>query len=146
MAKRKQAKEFTPAEALRRGWLAYIGAYGVAYERAKPLFAKLTDRYSELFGEFVEKGEEIEATAKEQIVDARDRAKSLYGAGFEKLQSFVPALAANDRAEEVVADVKKAAKKTVAKARKTARKAVKTVRKTARKAARKPGKKARKAA
>ncbi len=121
MAKRKQAKEFTPTEALRRGWLAYIGAYGVAYERAKPLFAKLTDRYSELFGEFVEKGEEIEATAKEQIVDARDRAKSLYGAGFEKLQAFVPARAANDRAEEVVADIKKVAKKTVAKARKTTR-------------------------
>jgi hypothetical protein len=135
MAKRKQAKEFTPAEALRRGWLAYIGAYGVAYERAKPIFAKLTDRYSELFGEFVEKGEEIEATAKEQIVDARDRAKSLYGAGFEKLQSFVPALAANDRAEEVVAGAKKAAKKTAAKARKTTRKVKRAVKETVKEAA-----------
>jgi hypothetical protein len=135
MAKRKQAKEFTPAEALRRGWLAYIGAYGVAYERAKPIFAKLTDRYSELFGQFVEKGEEIEATAKEQIVDARDRAKSLYGAGFEKLQSFVPALAANDRAEEIVAGAKKAAKKTAAKARKTTRKVKRAVKETVKEAA-----------
>jgi vacuolar-type H+-ATPase subunit H len=135
MAKRKQAKEFTPAETLRRGWLAYIGAYGVAYERAKPLLAKLTDRYSELFGEFVEKGEEIEATAKEQIVDARDRAKSLYGAGFEKLQSFVPALAANDRAEEVVAGAKKTAKKTAAKARKTTRKVKRAVKEAVKEAA-----------
>jgi hypothetical protein len=121
MAKRKQAKEFTPREALRRGWLAYIGAYGVAYDRAKPVFAKLTERYSELFGEFVEKGEEIEATAKEQIVDARDRAKSLTNAGFEKLQGFVPALAANDRIEDVAVEAKKTVKKVAAKARKTTR-------------------------
>ncbi len=121
MAKRKQAKEFTPREALRRGWLAYIGAYGVAYERAKPVFAKLTERYSELFGEFVEKGEKIEATAKEQIVDARDRARSLTSAGFEKLQGFVPAFAANDRAEDVAVEAKKTVKKAAAKARKTTR-------------------------
>lgn len=121
MAKRKQAKEFTPREALRRGWLAYLGAYGVAFDRAKPVFAKLTERYSELFGEFVEKGEEIEATAKEQLVDARDRAKSFYGAGFEKLQGFVPALAANDRIEDVAVEAKKTVKKVAAKARKTTR-------------------------
>lgn len=121
MAKRKQAKEFTPREALRRGWLAYIGAYGVAYERAKPVFAKLTERYSALFGEFVEKGAEIEATAKEQIVDARDRARSLTSAGFEKLQGFVPAFAANDRAEDVAVEAKKTVKKAAAKARKTTR-------------------------
>ncbi|HBK91929.1 MAG TPA: hypothetical protein DDZ68_09700 [Parvularcula sp.] len=126
MAKRKQAKEFTAREALRRGWLAYIGAYGVAYDRAKPVFAKLTERYSELFGAFVEKGEEMEATAKEQIVDARDRAKTLTSAGFERLQGFVPALAANDRAEEVAAEAKKTVKKAAAKARKTTR-AVKRV-------------------
>lgn len=135
MAKRKQAKEFTPVETLRRGWLAYIGAYGVAYERAKPAIEKLANRYAELFGEFVEKGEEIEATAKEQIVDARDRAKSLYGAGFEKLQGFVPALAANDRAEEVVAGAKKAVKKTAAKARKTVRKTKRAVKEAVKEAA-----------
>lgn len=124
MAKRKQAKEitqFTPAEIVRRGWLAYIGAYGVAYDRAKPALEKLANRYSELFGEFVEKGEEIEATAKEQIVDARDRAKSLTSAGFEKLQGFVPVLAANDTVEEVATEARKTVKKVAAKARKTTR-------------------------
>lgn len=134
MAKRKQAKEFTPAETLRRGWLAYIGAYGVAYERAKPLFAKLTDRYSELFGEFVEKGEEIEATAKEQLVDARDRARSLTSASFEKLQGFVPAFAAND-ADEGVTAARKTAKKTAAKARKTTRKVKRVVKEAEKEAA-----------
>lgn len=134
MAKRKQAKEFTPAEALRRSWLAYIGAYGVAYDRAKPLFAKLTDRYSELFGEFVEKGEEIEATAKEQLVDARDRARSLTSAGFEKLQGFVPAFAAND-AEEVATAARKTVKKVAAKARKTTRKAKRAVKEAVKEAA-----------
>lgn len=135
MAKRKQAKEFTPAEALRRGWLAYIGAYGVAYDRAKPALTKLANRYSELFGEFVEKGEEIEATAKEQIVDARDRARSLTSASFEKLQGFVPAIVANDRGEEVVAAARKAVKKTAAKARKTTRKAKRAVKQAVQEAA-----------
>ncbi len=122
MAKRRQVKEttgFKAADIVRRGWLAYIGAYGVAYERAKPALDKLANRYSELFGEFVEKGEEIEATAKEQIVDARDRAKSFYGAGVEKLQDFVPALAANDRVENVAVEARKTVKKVAAKARKT---------------------------
>lgn len=124
MAKRKQAQEvtqFNAAEIVRRGWLAYIGAYGVAFERAKPAFAKLTERYSEFFGELVEKGEEIEATAKEQIVDARDRAKSIYGASVEKLQGFVPQFAANDRAEDVAVEARKTVKKVAAKARKTTR-------------------------
>ena len=134
MAKRKQAKEFTPAEALRRGWLAYIGAYGVAYERAKPALEKLANRYVELFGEFVEKGEEIEATAKEQIVDARDRARSLTSAGFEKLQGFVPALAAND-VEDVAVAARKTVKKTAAKARKTVRKAKRAVKEAVKEAA-----------
>ncbi|MFZ5617421.1 MAG: hypothetical protein ACOZAA_08905, partial [Pseudomonadota bacterium] len=68
MTKRKQAaetKEFKAAEAIRQGWLAYLGAYGLAYERAKPAIKSLTDKYAELFGDLVEKGEEIEATAKE---------------------------------------------------------------------------------
>lgn len=134
MAKRKQAKEFTPVETLRRGWLAYIGAYGVAYDRAKPALEKLANRYAELFGEFVEKGEEIEATAKEQIVDARDRAKSLYGAGFEKLQGFVPALAAND-VEEVTTAARKTVKKAAAKVRKTTRKAKRAVKEAVKEAA-----------
>lgn len=135
MAKRKQTKEFTAAETLRRGWLAYIGAYGVAYERAKPALEKLVGRYAELFGEFVEKGEEIEATAREQLVDARDRAKSLYGAGFEKVRGFVPAFAANDRGEEVAAGAKKGVKKTAAKARKTTRKVTRAVKEAVKEAA-----------
>ena len=124
MAKRKQVKEvieFKAANVVRRGWLAYLGAYGVAFDRAKPVVAKLTERYSEFFGELVEKGEEIEATAKEQIVDARDRAKSIYGAGVEKLQGFAPQFAANDRDEDVTDEARVAVKKVAAKARKTTR-------------------------
>ncbi len=124
MAKRKQVKEITEfkaANVVRRGWLAYLGAYGVAFDRAKPVVAKLTERYSEFFGELVEKGEEIEATAKEQIVDARDRAKSIYGAGVEKLQGFAPQFAANDRDEDVGDEARAAVKKVAAKARKTTR-------------------------
>ena len=39
MTKRKQiaeTKEFNAAELVRQGWLAYLGAYGLVIERAKP--------------------------------------------------------------------------------------------------------------
>lgn len=94
MTKRKEtveATELNAVEAIRKGWLAYLGAYGLAFERAKPAIANLKTKYAELFGDLVEKGEEVEATAKEQMVDVRDRAKGVYGAGFEKVRAFIPA-------------------------------------------------------
>lgn len=115
MTKRKQiaaTKEFKAAETIRQGWLAYLGAYGLAYERAKPAIEALTRKYAELFGDLVVKGEEIEATAKEQIVDARDRAKGFYGAGVEKFRAFIPVRgAANDRVKELEAEVEALTKK-----------------------------------
>ena len=111
MAKRKTAvetvetAEVTAREVVRKGWLAYIGAYAYAYERAKPAIESLKTKYAGLFGELVEKGAEVEATAKEQIVDVRDRAKGFYGAGVEKFRAIVPANAANDRVKELEAEV-----------------------------------------
>lgn len=115
MTKRKEAvetKEITAAEAIRKGWLAYLGAYGLAFERAKPALKALSEKYADLFGDLVEKGEEVEATAKEQIVDVRDRAKGFYGAGVEKFRAFIPSRgAANDRVKELEAEVEALTKK-----------------------------------
>ena len=115
MTKRKQAvevKEINAVEAIRKGWLAYLGAYGLAFERAKPALKNLSEKYVDLFGNLVEKGQEVEATAKEQIVDARDRAKGVYQAGAEKFRAFIPVGgAANDRVKELEAEVKALTKK-----------------------------------
>ena len=128
MAKTKKTAEpktLTAAEAIRHGWLAYIGAYGLAYERAKPAFKSLTEKYAGLFGDLVEKGAEVEATAKEQLVDVRDRAKGVYGAGFEKFRAFVPARAANDRVKELEAEVADLKSQLGAPAKKTAKRTTK---------------------
>jgi polyhydroxyalkanoate synthesis regulator phasin len=129
MTKRKQVaetKEVNAVEAIRQGWLAYLGAYGLAFDRAKPALKTLTEKYTELFGELVEKGEEIEETAKEQIVDVRDRAKGVYGAGFEKFRSILPVrTAANDRVEELEAEVAALKKKVAAKTKRATTKTAK---------------------
>jgi hypothetical protein len=122
MTKRKavETKDLNAVEALRQGWLAYLGLYGVAIERAKPTIEKLTKNYAEIFGDLVQKGEEVEATAKEQIVDARDRAKGLYGAGVEKFRAVLPVRgAANDRVKELEAEVEALTKKLSTTAKKT---------------------------
>jgi len=128
MTKRKQVaenKDFNAVDAVRQGWLAYLGAYGVAFERAKPALKTLSEKYAEFFGELVEKGEEIEETAKEQIVDVRDRAKGVYGAGFEKVRDFIPARAANDRVKELEAEVAALKKKVATKTKRAATKTAK---------------------
>lgn len=122
MTKRKavETKELNAVEAIRQGWLAYLGVYGVAYERAKPALEKLTKNYANIFGDLVQKGEEVEATAKEQIVDARDRAKGFYGAGVEKFRAVLPVRgAANDRVKELEAEVETLTKKLAAQAKKS---------------------------
>lgn len=114
MTKRKEAVETTETnarEAVRKGWLAYLGAYALAYERAKPAIENLRGKYADLFGELVEKGSEVEATAKDQMVDVRDRAKGVYDAGVEKVRAFIPAKAANDRVKELEAEVEALTKK-----------------------------------
>lgn len=115
MTKRKQTvevKETTAIDAIRKGWLAYLGAYGLAFERARPALKTLSEKYAGLFGDLVEKGEEVEATAREQIVDVRDRAKGFYGAGVEKFRAVLPIRgAANDRVKELEAEVEALTKK-----------------------------------
>jgi polyhydroxyalkanoate synthesis regulator phasin len=125
MAKAKTAakapKEFKPTEALRQGWLAYLGVYGLAFERAKPAVANLGEKYAEFFGDLVNKGEELESVAKDQIVDAGERAKGIYGAGFEKARNVLPFKKASDvRVKELEAEVESLTKKVASLTKKPA--------------------------
>lgn len=89
-AKAKEIRTLTPAEAVRNGWLAYLGLYGVALERVKPTIAAIGEKYTDVFGDLVAKGETVETTAIERIQDARDRVEGLYEAAIEKARVVVP--------------------------------------------------------
>jgi len=112
-----KAKSFdfgkTPAEIARTGWLAYLGLYRLAYERAAPAVETAAERSAGFVKSLVEKGERVEADAKEQLSGMRVRAKEAYAAGVEQVRTFAPAAA--DRLP--VVDVKVSTKKAATKAR-----------------------------
>lgn len=122
---------------LRKGMLAYIGLYGAAYERAQFRFNQAREATDGLFDTLVEKGEEIEVQATELLKDTQSKVTTTYKQNASKVRSALPT-SANDRVEELEAEiaalnkkivsVSKKAKKSVAK---TAAKAADTVEKTA---------------
>ena len=114
----------------RQGWLAYLGFYGLVYDRARPEVEKLTEKATGLLGELVSKGETVEATAQEVLEDVKGRTMTVYSAGIAKAKSFAPKAAANDRVRELEAEVAALNKKVKAKATKTT-KAVKRTTKRA---------------
>ena len=128
MAKAQEKQIVNPVEVIRNGWLAYIGLYGTAYERVKPRFENLGEKTADLFGELVEKGETIEATAQDHFADARERATGIYGNSFEKVRDFMPKMASNDRVQELEDEIDALNKKIATLSKKTAAK--KTARKT----------------
>ncbi len=102
MAKKTETA-LTPRDAVRKGWLAYLGVYGAAYERAEAI---LTGKGAEIFEEFVEKGEEVETRAQDAFADVRERANEMYGDRFDGLRRFFPQnKASNGRVEELEAEV-----------------------------------------
>jgi len=130
MAKAQEKQIVKPVEVIRNGWLAYLGLYGAAYERVKPRFENLGDKTADFFGELVEKGETIEATAQDHLADARERATDAYDNGFTKVRNIMPKIVpANDRVEELEAEIEVLNKKIATLGKKTATK--KTARKTA---------------
>ena len=77
-------------EILRKGFLAYIGIYGAAFERLKPRLDEVNEKTTDLFGELVNKGEELEATAQETLEGVRSRANEAYGPRIEKVRNVLP--------------------------------------------------------
>ena len=119
----------TPA-ALRKGLRAYVGMYGAAYERALPVFEKITKNYDE----FATKGEKLETVATSYAKELRTKAKSRLETRTAKIRSLFPK-AANDRVAELEAEIAELNKKLATKAKAAPKKATKRVTKVAKKAA-----------
>ena len=128
MAKKTETKTTTPAEMLRKGWLAYLGLYGAAYERVKPL----TGKYTDVLEDLIAKGETVENNAQEVAETVRERATGFYGERINRVRNFVPSVARKNRVEELEAEIEALNKKVASLSKKTA---TKTTRKAATKKA-----------
>ncbi len=104
---------------MRKGWLAYLGLYGAAYERVKPFTSKAGVALEDL----IAKGETVENSAQEVAGDVRERATDIYGESFAKVRNFMPSfIKRNDRVEELEAEIAALNKKVTALTKKPAAK------------------------
>jgi len=119
----------TPA-IMRKGFRAYVGMYGAAYEAAVPVFNKAVKNYND----YAAKGEVLETAATTYANDTTKTARAFVTKRFEKrsaqLRSFIPG-AANDRAAELEAEIAKLNKKIVSLTKTAPKKAAKRVTKVA---------------
>lgn len=119
----------TARKLARKGALAYVGVYGLAYERAQLRFGQLKSSTDGLFDQLVERGEDLEAKATETFKGTRTAVTERFEDGTEKVKSFLP-ISANDRVEELQTEIEALNKKIVAlgkKAKTTAKSKLKTV-------------------
>lgn len=112
----------------RRSALAYVGLYGLAYDRAKMRADQLAVKSGELFENLVKKGEKLEEQGLEMTKDARAKATEFYADGFATVKNVVPFGKREDRVEDLEAEVTALNKKIAALSKKAAapRKAAKT--------------------
>lgn len=126
---KKTAKTETKAAAnLRKGALAYVGLYGLAYERAQVRADQLKAKSGELFETLVKKGEVLEGKGLEMTKEYRAKANELVGEGVETVRNVVPFGNNDNRVEELEAEIKALNKKIAALSKKasTSTKTVKT--------------------
>ena len=91
----------------RRGFRAYVGVLGMAYDRAAKRFEKVTSGSEELFGELVERGEVIEREALVKAREARVKAAEMVETATTRVRKTV----ANDRVEDLEGEVETLNKK-----------------------------------
>jgi len=122
----------TPA-IMRKGFRAYVGMYGAAYEAAMPVFNKALKNYND----YAAKGEMLETAATTYAKDTSKTAREFAASRFEKrsaqLRSFIPGVA-NDRTVELEAKIAKLNKKIASLSKTAPKKAAKRVTKVAKKA------------
>jgi polyhydroxyalkanoate synthesis regulator phasin len=121
MAKKKEVTQLTPREMIRKGWLAYLGVYGAAYERANEI---LTGKGADMFEDFVAKGEKVETQAQDAIADMRERAQDVYGDRLDGFRKIFPS-ARKGRVEELEAEIEALNKKVAALSKKTTKRSAK---------------------
>lgn len=96
----------------RKGFRAYVGVYGAAYEAAMPVFEKAVKNYDD----YAAKGEALETVATTYAKDANKTVRAFATKRFEmrkaQLLSIVPG-AANDRVQELETEIAKLNKKIV---------------------------------
>lgn len=110
-----------PAEAIRNGWLAYLGLYGVAYDRARKPVEAIATKATSFFSDLVARGETVEARAEAAIADVRGRAADVYEAGVTRARSVLPeVVTASSRVVELEAEIELLNKKVAALTKKTA--------------------------
>ncbi len=122
----------TPA-IVRKGFRAYVGMFGAAYEAAQPVFEKAVKNYDD----YAARGEKLETLATTYAKDTRKSVTEFAKARFEKrrkqLRAIVPGAApqghslhsANDRVQELEAEIAKLNKKIASKAKTAAKKVTK---------------------
>jgi len=87
------AKTPDDKDAIRKIWLAGIGAYGRAFTEAKGAVESLTGKSSEVFEELVRKGEMLEAVGKYKASEIVGKGSELVGKG----KAVVPEFEIDDR-------------------------------------------------
>ncbi len=100
-------------DAVRKGALAYVGLHGVAYDRFQERRKQLLEATDGFFGDLVERGEKIEAEAGDMFKETRTKVENTYTEGFEKVRGVLPA-SADNRVEELEAEIASLNKKIVA--------------------------------
>jgi hypothetical protein len=115
--------EVKTTSAIRKGTLAYLGLYGFAAERAtmraeqvKAFYATATDG---LLEDLIARGEKVEKLAVGTAMTAQKRAVETFETTTDKVKSAVP-FGANDRVEELEAEIKTLNKKISALSKKAA--------------------------
>ena len=114
--------EVKTTSAIRKGTLAYLGLYGFAAERAtkraeqvKAFYANTTDG---LLEDLIARGEKVEKLVVGTAKTAQERAVETFETTTDKVKSAVP-FGANDRVEELEAEIKTLNKKISALSKKT---------------------------
>ncbi len=94
-------QSFNSREALRKGFLAYIGLYGTAYDSARKF---VNGKGKVLFNDFIKKGEEVESRVQESYADFRQRAEQKYAEQVENIENFFSRVSNDDSVEVEVED------------------------------------------
>jgi polyhydroxyalkanoate synthesis regulator phasin len=98
------SKSPSDKDAIRKIWLAGIGAYGRAFSEAKGAVDSLAGKGSEVFDELVQKGEMLEAVGKY-------KASELMGKGKAAVEDIKPDFDMDDRIAKMRARLSGAAEK-----------------------------------
>lgn len=118
---------------IRKGALAYVGLYGLAYERAQMRVDQLKTASGELFDTLVKKGAVLETKGLELTKDTRAKATDMVETSVETVKTVMPFGGRDNRVEELEAEVASLNKKIAALSKKatSTRKMAKTATVTA---------------